>query len=51
MVLVRGPSDASKGATEMWVFGSAPFLTAMIEVDDSLLEEDYREFLPVGLKH
>lgn len=29
----------------MWVFSSAPFLTAMIEVDDSLLEEDYREFL------
>ena len=29
----------------MWVFGSAPSLTAMIEVDDCEIEEDYREFL------
>ena len=42
----RAKRDAQKGAlSEMWVFGSAPFLTAMIEVDDSQLEDDYREFL------
>lgn len=29
----------------MWVFGSTPFLTTMIEIDDSELEKDYREFL------
>jgi hypothetical protein len=28
-----------------WVFGSARFLTAMIQVDDSELDEDDREFL------
>jgi hypothetical protein len=37
--------DASKGAAEMWVFGSALNYLAMIAIDDSQLEEDYREFL------
>ena len=45
MALVRGPRDASKGATEMWVFGSASFICAMIEVDESELDEYDREFL------
>jgi len=44
-VLVREPSVTPVGATEMWVFGSALFLTAMIEVDDSEIPEDDRLFL------
>jgi hypothetical protein len=44
VVVVKG-GDAQKGAIETWVFGSAPFLTAMIEVDDSEIDEDDREFL------
>ena len=36
---------SKKGATEKWVFGSALNYLTMIEVDESELDEDDREFL------
>ena len=46
VVVVTVGGDAQKGRyLNCGWFGSALFLTDMIEVDDSLLEDLYREFL------